>query len=225
VSIIPLVAVALIVGTLGLSVLSRTDVPVVQLSHYTGGNDILVAGAGARVAPAPQPAAAISAPRPAAGSPTRPGAAAINGALSVIRQPTIDVATIQRVLKQYDSPAAGEAQTIYDMGERYGIDPAVCLAFFIMESSAGTRGMATETLSIGNIRATPGYVDHKGYRKYASWREGIEDWYQLIARLYVGEWGLTTVEAIVPVYAPAADSNDPDHYTNTVRRLVREWSA
>jgi hypothetical protein len=143
--------------------------------------------------------------------------------LAVVRPPSIDVATIRKVLQAADSPAASEAQAFYDLGERYGLDPAICLAFFIVESSAGTKGMATETRSVGNIRATPGYVNHKGYRKYATWQEGIEDWYRLISRLYVGEWNLTTVETIVPVYAPTGDGNEPAAYVATVRQLVRDW--
>jgi hypothetical protein len=41
----------------------------------------------------------------------------------------------------------------------------------------------------------------------------------------VGEWGLSTVEAIVPVYAPSTDGNDPAHYIRAVRRLVAEFRA
>jgi hypothetical protein len=208
-------------GLLILSVLSPA--PLVQVSYYTRGQESAGGPFGASVALAAAPAAPVApgAPRVA----PRPEAVAERAGLAVVRAPSIDVATIRRVLQQYGSPAAGEAQTIYDLGEQYGLDPAICLAFFVVESAAGTKGMATETRSLGNIRATPGYVNHRGYRKYATWREGIEDWYRLIARLYVGEWGLTTVEAIVPVYAPAADNNDPARYAATVRRLVTEWRA
>jgi hypothetical protein len=181
-----------------------------QLSAYTRG-----AEATATVAARPP-----DAPRPPVNGPEydRRG-------LAVVRPPSIDVATIQRVLRQAGSPAVDEAQAFYDLGERYGLDPAICLAFFIVESGAGTKGMATETRSVGNIRATPGYINHKGYRKYSTWREGVEDWYRLIGRLYVGEWGLLTVETIVPVYAPSGDGNDPAAYITTVRRLVSDWRA
>lgn len=202
-------------GLLLLSVLSPA--PLVQVSYYTRGQESAGSPFGAPVALAAAPAAPRVAPRPVGD--------ADQAGLAVVRAPSIDVATIRRVLQQYGSPAAGEAQAIYDLGAQYGLDPAICLAFFIVESAAGTKGIATETRSLGNIRATPGYVNHRGYRKYATWREGIEDWYRLIARLYVGEWGLTTVETIVPVYAPAADNNDPARYIATVRRLVTEWRA
>ena len=232
-STLPLAAVVATMLMFGLVLTARSETDLVQIGDYTPleaatATAVAAAPAAPPVPPptvAPAPPAATPPAAPATVAPLVPAARSTGDRLAVMRGPSIDPATIRRVLRDYSSPAAGEAQAIYDLGVQYGVDPAVCLAFFIMESSAGTRGMAAETRSVGNIRATPGYVNHKGYRKYATWREGIEDWYRLISRLYVGEWGLTTVEAIVPIYAPAADSNDPPRYISTVRRLVREWSS
>lgn len=137
--------------------------------------------------------------------------------------PTITVERIRRVLLSYNSPAVAEAQAFYDLGVARGIDPAWCLAFFIMESGAGTRGVARTTYSIGNIRALPGQPNYDGYRQYADWREGIADWYRLIDEVYIRDRGETTIDAIVPVYAPAFDSNDPDAYIRAVKRLVARW--
>jgi len=145
------------------------------------------------------------------------------GAASVVGAPSIDVALIRRVLLRYNSPAADEAQALYDLGIARGIDPAYCLAFFIMESAAGTQGVARTTYSVGNIRALRGQPEFEGYRRYDTWRDGIADWYRLIDELYVHELGLTTLDAIVPVYAPSADSNDPAAYILTVKRLVAGW--
>lgn len=141
----------------------------------------------------------------------------------VLGPPSIDVATIRRELESYNSPAADQAQALYDLGVAYGIDPAYCLAFFIMESSAGTQGVARRTYSLGNIRARAGEPSYEGYRRYTSWREGIEDWYRLIDELYVGQWGLTTVDEIIPIYAPSHDNNDPDAYIRRVKTLVARW--
>lgn len=236
---IPFGAVAAAMTMLGLVVTAQSETALVRIADYatevsapapSPTTAVLLPAAPTAPAlpptapaqPALPPTATIS---PAVGAPGTPLPRMVGDKLVVMRGPSVDVPTIERVLRQYNSPAQAEAQTIYDLGVRYGIDPAVCLAFFIVESSAGTRGMATETRSLGNIRATPGYINYKGYRKYATWRDGIEDWYRLISRLYVGEWGLTTVEAIVPVYAPAADSNDPPRYIGTVRRLVYTWTG
>lgn len=148
---------------------------------------------------------------------TRLGAGPVQGA------PSVDVALIRRVLQRYNSPALPDAQAFYDLGVARGIDPAYCLAFFIVESAAGTQGVARTTYSVGNIRALPGQPSFEGYRQYTSWQEGIADWYRLIDELYIRQRGLTTVETIVPVYAPSGDSNDPAAYILTVKRLVAGW--
>lgn len=150
------------------------------------------------------------------------GAIASNGD-SVIGMPTISPSKIDSVLASYNSPATGTGQVMYDLGVKYGIDPAFCLAFFIHESTAGTKGVATVTKSVGNIRVTPGYDSYQGYRRYNSWEEGIEDWYILIRDLYINDWNLTTIDQILPVYAPPADNNDTEAYIATVRNLINTW--
>ena len=145
------------------------------------------------------------------------------GTASVVGAPSIDAALIRRVLQRYNSPAVDEAQAFYDLGVARGIDPAYCLAFFIVESAAGTQGVARTTYSVGNIRALSGQPSFEGYRRYDTWRDGIADWYRLIDELYVRELGLSTIDAIVPVYAPSEDSNDPAAYILTVKRLVAGW--
>ncbi len=137
--------------------------------------------------------------------------------------PTITVDRINAVLQEYNSPAAGTGQAFYDLGVRYGINPAVALAFFIHESAAGTKGVARVTNSVGNIRTTPGYRDYQGYRAYDSWTAGIEDFYKLIRDLYLDGWGLHTVADILPRYAPAADNNDTGAYITNVQNLIDSW--
>jgi hypothetical protein len=137
--------------------------------------------------------------------------------------PTITVDRINAVLQEFNSPAAGSGQAFYDLGVRYGINPAVALAFFIHESAAGTKGVARFTNSVGNIRTTPGYRDYQGYRAYDSWTEGIEDFYKLIRDLYIDGWGLHTVAEILPRYAPAADNNDTAAYIANVQNLIDSW--
>lgn len=145
------------------------------------------------------------------------------GAGPVAGSPSITVDQIRRILTRYGSPALDDAQAFYDLGVARGIDPAYCVAFFIMESAAGTQGVARTTHSIGNIRALSGQPSFEGYRQYTDWREGIADWYRLIDELYIRDLGLTTVDAIVPVYAPRSDNNDPEAYIATVKRLVAGW--
>jgi hypothetical protein len=143
----------------------------------------------------------------------------------VLGPPTVSAAFLNRVLASYHSPAAGTGWALYEDGVAYGIDPVFALAFFFEESSFGRTGVARVTLSLGNIRCTPGYpVCYYGYRAYASWQAGYVDWYALIRGLYVNRWGLTTVNQIVPVYAPA-NENNVSAYIATVKYAVRAWRA
>ena len=167
-------------------------------------------------------AATDTSPRDLLPPPREPNVAAL-GEGPVVGPPSLTVGKIRAILRAYDSPVVPEAAAFHDLGLQYGIDPAYALAFFVVESHAGTRGIARETRSIGNIRARVGEPEHEGYRLYASWREGIEDWYRLIAEVYVGEWGLTTIDAIAPVYAPSWDNNDPDAYARAIKTLVARW--
>ena len=142
--------------------------------------------------------------------------------------PSISVATIERVLAAYHSPAVGEGQGFFDLGVQYGIDPAFLLAFFTHESTAGTAGAAVANLSVGNIRCVAGYRCGGGYAAYDSWRQGAEHWYKLITAsgLYCGAGSdRCTVAAIIPRYAPSVDNNNEAAYIATVEGLVAEWRA
>jgi hypothetical protein len=159
--------------------------------------------------------------QPAPQEPAPPAAAA--GGYDIVGAPSISVQQIEKVLQQYGSPAAGQGQVLYDLGIKYGIDPAYALAFFVHESACGTRGVARFTHSLGNIRWTDGYDNYQGYRSYPSWQAGMEDWYKLITDLYINGWGLRTVDQIVPVYAPSGDGNSPHNYMASVEWLVDSW--
>ncbi|HET8852808.1 MAG TPA: glucosaminidase domain-containing protein [Ktedonobacteraceae bacterium] len=144
---------------------------------------------------------------------------------TVVGKPSISAEFINRVLALYDSPATGKGQALYDDGVEYGIDPVYALAFFMHESRFGTTGVATVTHSLGNIRATTGYAQYDGYRMYRTWEEGFADWFRLIAKLYVAQWGLSTVDQIVPVYAPGSDNNDVAAYIAAVKKAVDAWRS
>lgn len=158
------------------------------------------------------------------------GKAPISSGNALLGSPTINPAKIDAVLQQYNSPASGSGQAIYDLGLRYGINPAYALAFFIHESSAGTQGVAAITKSIGNIRCTSGYECYQtggngSFRRYASWEAGAEDWYKLIKEQYIQKWNLKTLDQIIPVYAPSADRNNPATYIQQVASLVASWQS
>jgi hypothetical protein len=151
------------------------------------------------------------------------------GEHSVLGPPTITAEDVEAVLQKYNSPAVGTGRAWIALGQQYGIDPAYALAFFIHESTAGTNsGWAGlkpgggSTHNVGNIICA-GYPTCYGrFRDYASWDEGIEDWYKLIAKEYVEGRSAQTVEQIIPIYAPAIENN-VDAYINAVIGMVEGW--
>lgn len=158
-----------------------------------------------------------------------------NEPLSVIlSEPCLSPSLIDRILRENGSKAAGTGQLFYDLGRKYGIDPAVALAFFGVESTFGKFGAAKETRSIGNIRpgsSWRGDVYRTGrngsFRKYSTWEDGIEDWFKLIkeGKFYV-RMGRTTVEEIVPKLGPGKPGyapNNPSAYIRKVRKFVNEF--
>ncbi len=100
----------------------------------------------------------------------------------------------------------------------------IALAFFLHESSFGTTGVARVTRSLGNIICSGYPTCFQGFRSYASWQVGAWDWFRLIKYEYLPR-GLSTVQAIVPVYAPASDHNDVPAYIAAVVQAVATWRA
>jgi hypothetical protein len=189
-----------------------SSLPISRYTESSGSSvpqaPVIDTTAGSAAAPQSQPAALQPAP---------------DGTYSLVGSPSISVAQIESVLQKYGSPAAGLGQNLYDLGVRYGIDPAYALAFFVHESGCGTQGVARTTHSLGNIRWTDGWDNFQGYRVYPTWEAGMEDWYKLITDLYINQWGLRTVDAINPVYAPSGDGNNPTAYINSVEGMVDSW--
>jgi hypothetical protein len=151
----------------------------------------------------------------------------------IVGSPTVSVEQIERVLEWCQSPAVGKGQALYDEGVRYGIDPVFPLAFFLHESTCGTKGMAAMTHSLGNLRCIAGHtcINTRGqvcqpgqscYAYFSSWEDSFESWYRLLKYQYIAR-GLVTVDRIIPVYAPAGDSNDVQAYICAIKSAVTAW--
>ncbi len=147
------------------------------------------------------------------------------GPYAVLGKPTVTPAFINEVLSNYHSPAAGKGQALYDLGVKYGIDPAFALAFFMHESTFGTKGEANASLSLGNIRCIPNFRCRDNFAWFDTWEDGFQEWYKLMRNLYVAQWGLTTVDQIIPTYAPAADHNNESAYINSLKHALDTWHA
>ncbi len=137
---------------------------------------------------------------------------------SVLGDPSLSADFINQVLASADSPADGTGQALYNLSVQSGIDDAYALAVFGKESSFGKYGAAFENHALGNI-VCAGYPTCNGrFRWYPSWQAGYQDFYQLISTEYLAR-GLSTVEAITPVYAPSSE-NDTGLYVQQVRRSM-----
>jgi len=160
--------------------------------------------------------------------PPKKNITAQTGPYSVIGKPSLTVDFMNQVLAYYHSPAAGKAQALYDDGLKYGLDPAYALDFFMHESTFGTAGVARVTLSLSNMRCVPEYPCHNeggGYAQFSSWEQGFEAWFKLIRNLYIAQWGLVTVDQIIPVYAPSSDHNNVAGYIAALKHTIDTWHA
>lgn len=150
---------------------------------------------------------------------------------SVIGGPSLSAARINTILADAGSPAAGTGDDFYNDSAKYQIDDVWAIAFYQHESTFGTRGEARGSLSIGNLRCIyKGYEDlgpwcADGYAHFPSWQAGIEAWYRLIRNVYINQWGYSTVEAIIPHYAPNSDHNDEAGYISSVEQSVASWRS
>jgi hypothetical protein len=147
-----------------------------------------------------------------------------SSASSVIGGPSLSAAFIDRVLARYGSPAVGLGRALVADSQYFQIDDAYALAFFLHESTFGTSGVARVTRSLGNIICSGYAACFQGFRLYPSWQVGALDWFRLIRYEYLPR-GLTTVQAIVPVYAPALAGNNPAEYIVAVVQAVATWRA
>ena len=161
--------------------------------------------------------------RPTVPAPAPTIADIADGSLPVVGGPILDARLVDGILAAYGSPLHGHGKDLVALSTRYHLDDAVALAFFVMESRAGTQGEAVLTRSFGNLRPMPGEPEVDGYRSYRTWLEGATEWYQVMRSLYVGQMRLRTVEDIVPVYAPSTDYNDPASMIYGIRQLVQCW--
>jgi hypothetical protein len=153
------------------------------------------------------------------------------GTTLIVGPPTISAARIDEILRLYNSPAAGTGQFWIDEGLQYNINPVFALAFFMHESNlatnpewSGWKDDGSSTHNVGNIICAEYSRCYGRFRDYRDWQTGIHDWYRLIADEYISQRGLTTVETIVPVYAPESE-NDVAGYIASVVDYAHQWSA
>lgn len=153
--------------------------------------------------------------------------------IRMLSEPSISPEKIDEVLRHYRSPAVGVGRELYALGVRYGIDPAIALGFFIVESTAGRHGRASRNMSWGNIKGRGPAGSDGTFRRYNSWAEGAEDWFRLIRHQYVATqpnehhrrpFGAETLRAVIRRYAPGSDGNNEGGYVRQVISMRQRWA-
>src|SRR5579885_3363177 len=79
------------------------------------------------------------------------------------------------------------------------------------------------TKSWGNIKGSGPAGSYHGFRAYHDYKEGVDDWYQLIKDKYVDKWGLKTVGGILQKYAPPSENNTRQ-YVQNAKGMVQGWA-
>lgn len=152
----------------------------------------------------------------------------------IIGPPDLTREQFRKILRDGNSPALAEADSMYLALTNADVRPAVLLAFFWVESRFGTVGVAKDfdTKNPGNVRSseratatrTIVQTPRGPFAKYPTWADGTADWAaRMVGPKYAGA-GLATVRRVLPKYAPSADSNDPDAYARTVLSLIDDWT-
>jgi hypothetical protein len=155
--------------------------------------------------------------------------------LTIVSVPRIAREVFAQVLRDGKSPATSVADELYTVFVSEDVDPAVGLAFFNHESSLGKAGLtkihdlknwgnvrSPEVAGAGEIIQIPG---RGPFVRYATWQAAVRDWCKrLKGPKYAGS-GLTTVEQVVPKYAPDSDSNSPARYIAEVYAFVQQWQG
>src|SRR5690242_16179331 len=146
----------------------------------------------------------------------------LSSSLPVVGPPSLSPAFVDRVLLAYHFPTVGLGQALYADSQHFQIDDAVALAFFLHESGFGATGVARFTHSLGNLICSGYATCYAGFRSYPTWQAGAWDWFRLIHDEYLPR-SLSTVQRIIPVYAPSSDGNNVTAYIAAVCSAVSAW--
>ena len=157
--------------------------------------------------------------------------------VSLLSQPRLSPAFLNKVLAAYHSPAQGLGQQIYELGRQAGVNSDLLAALFGHESLFGTTGEARISKSVGNLRCLDrSYATYRpscadGYAQFAHWIDGIGASYRLLKVGYID--GLvtiplvghrcTTLAQVIVVWAPTSDGNAPDAYIQDVLTFLSAW--
>ncbi len=142
--------------------------------------------------------------------------------MSIVGAPSVTPAVVDAVLAREGSPLAGQGGYICLEGRRAGIDPVFLLA--VVAQVDVPNPLPDAAHNVGHVLAAAGQPAASGFRVYPSWQAGVAGWYELMRTLYVGRWGLRTLDAVWPVYAPGPREQVEDQL-GALEAMVTAWRA
>ncbi|PZR99198.1 MAG: hypothetical protein DLM69_07610 [Candidatus Chloroheliales bacterium] len=141
---------------------------------------------------------------------------------AVYAPPTINLNIFRQVLQNAGSPAFDEVDDCYQVCTDNGVNPAVALAFFALESNYGTAPGAADRMNWGNLTdpATSQLLS------YDAWALGLRDWCNHFRLPPYSTRNLRTISQIVPVYKPDSAGGTIEGYNHYIMRLhdlIKSW--
>jgi hypothetical protein len=138
------------------------------------------------------------------------------------------LAMILRSLSRNDAPlSAEEGKRFYDLCTWLDIDAAAVLGMWSIEGGLpyGSSALQQATRNPLNLRSTADdwrpKVAHRGgfFQQFESFQLGLFAGVLHLKNVY-GAFGRTTLEDMLPIFAPASDGNDPARYIARVRSVM-----
>ncbi len=139
---------------------------------------------------------------------------------AVYANSTINLSLFREVLQAANSPALPEAEACFNACNDNGVNPAVALAFFALESSYGTTAGANDRKNWGNLSAD-GQL-----KSYDTWEQGLVDWGNHFKQGVYLSNHIRTISQIVPAYQPASAGGTVSGYNAYIQRLhdlIKGW--
>jgi N-acetylmuramoyl-L-alanine amidase len=140
----------------------------------------------------------------------------------VYANPTINLELFREVLANAGSPAFDEVDDCYQTCTDNGVNPAVALAFFALESNYGTAPGAVDRKNWGDLSdPATGQL-----RVYDAWALGLRDWCNHFRLPPYSTNNLTTITQIVPIYRPSSAGGTIagyNHYIQRLHDLIKGW--
>ena len=142
--------------------------------------------------------------------------------LSYTGAPTIPAGTVDQILARAGSPMVGVGTVVEQAAQKNGIDDAFALAVWMVETSDGAAGVGYTALNPGGVRSSSGYpVGPGGYTLYASYADGVRDWFNVVKTRYADR-GLTSIYELCGPYVGTSSAYSWAAKVTNLMLLYRE---